>query len=299
LRARRRLTPDEEILLAKQYRAGLLASERIRRGERTRSTLASAQRGREAGQELVESHLPLVVHVARELYSRTSHAHLAFEDLISAGHMGLMEALLRFQPDRGCRFSTYAVWWIRNKMSAEIRQARWVVRIPENAYKDVLRMEKAVAKFKRSDGRKPTVLELAEAIGWRKGRVESVMFWARGDAVSLDAPVGENGEATLGQFIEHQGAALLADERSARDVAQDAALMELHRVMGEVISQLSPSERQVLILRFGLTQGGARTLAEAGKKLGVSAERVRQIEAKALRKIRHPTRSRRLKEFIE
>lgn len=286
VRKARLLTREEEISLFRTYRIGLKAQRK--QENRDINTLALVERGEEAKQKLADAHLPLVMSVARSFY-RTNRGHVDFEDLIGAANEGLTIALRRFDLKRGYRFSTYASWWIRNKIMAEIRQNRWSMHIPDRIYRKVLTLWRFKAHFAQEHGREPNLDEIARDLGLTRWEATTLQVWAEREIVSLDIPAGDDGESTLVDFIP--GGFFLPDEME--DV------VELHELTRKVISTLTPREEQVVRMVLGIGERTEHTITEAAQKFVVSRERLRQILGKSLRKLRHPSRAKRLRPFIE
>ncbi len=257
------LTEEEEAALA----------ERISKGDK------------EAAKRLNEANLRLVVSIAKRYVGRG----LLFLDLIQEGNLGLIKAVDKFDSAKGFKFSTYATWWIRQAITRAIADQARTIRIPVHMVETINRLSKAERELVQDLGRQPQADELAEKLNMPIDRVREIMKVAQ-EPVSLESPVGEEEDSHLGDFVEDK------DIPAPSDVASQTLLKE---ELNEVLNTLSDREARVLRLRFGLDDGRTRTLEEVGREFKVTRERIRQIEAKALRKLRHPSRSKRLKDFLD
>ena len=260
------LTPEEEVNLALAIQAG-------------------GKEGEKAKQRLSEANLRLVVSIAKRYVGRG----MQFLDLIQEGNLGLIKAVEKFDHTKGFKFSTYATWWIRQAITRAIADQARTIRIPVHMVETINKVKKVSSQLLHENGHEPSAEEISERLDMPVDKVREIMRVAQ-EPVSLETPIGEEEDSHLGDFIPDEEAPVPAEAASQTLLKEQLA---------EVLKTLTPREEKVLRLRFGLEDGRPRTLEEVGKEFNVTRERIRQIEAKALRKLRHPSRSKKLRDFLD
>ena len=282
------LTREEEVVLAKEMERGRMARRRLEKGGQSPALhqryLQHLDAGRRARAHLIKANTRLVVSIAKRYMGQG----VPFLDLIQEGNLGLMKAVDKFDHRRGCKFSTYATWWIRQSITRALAQQGRVIRLPSHIGDRIRKMYRAAQQLEQSTGQRPTLKEIADHMGVTAGRVRWRIKVSR-RPLSLEKPVGEEQDSELGEFIE--------DEDSPTP-PESATQHMLSDELEDLLSSLTPREARILRLRFGLQDGHAYTLKEVGAKFGLTRERIRQIERQALRRLRHPSRSRHLSAFV-
>ncbi len=282
------LKPEEEVRLAKQLERGKVAQRKLERDGHSPAEreiyLRQIEFGNAARAHLIKANTRLVVSIAKRYMGQG----VPFLDLIQEGNLGLMKAVEKFDYRRGCKFSTYATWWIRQSITRALAEQGRIIRLPSHVGDRIRKVYRTAQQLEQNAGQRPTPAEIADRMGLPPTKVRWLLRVSR-RPLSLEKPVGEEEDSELGEFIEDEDSPTPTDTVSLSLLAQK---------MEDVLATLSPREARILRLRFGLQDGRSYTLKEVGEKFGLTRERIRQIEREALNRLRHPSRSRQLRDYM-
>jgi RNA polymerase primary sigma factor len=282
------LKPEEEVLLAKQLERGRIAQRKLEKDGHSPAEREDYFRqiefGNAARAHLIKANTRLVVSIAKRYMGQG----VPFLDLIQEGNLGLMKAVEKFDYRRGCKFSTYATWWIRQSITRALAEQGRIIRLPSHVGDRIRKVYRTAQQLEQNAGQRPTPAEIADRMGLAPTKIRWLLRVSR-RPLSLEKPVGEEEDSELGEFIEDEDSPTPTDTVSQSLLAQK---------MEDVLATLSPREARILRLRFGLQDGRSYTLKEVGEKFGLTRERIRQIEREALDRLRHPSRSRQLRDYV-
>jgi RNA polymerase primary sigma factor len=282
------LKPEEEVQLAKQLERGRIAQHRLdsngHSAAKRKEYLHAIELGNAARAHLIKANTRLVVSIAKRYMGQG----VPFLDLIQEGNLGLMKAVEKFDHRRGCKFSTYATWWIRQSITRALAEQGRIIRLPSHVGDRIRKMYRTAQQLEQNSGERPTPVEIGDRMGMDPAKIRWLIKVSR-RPLSLEKPVGEEEDSELGEFIEDEESPTPTDEVTRSLLAER---------MDQVLSTLSPREARILRLRFGMQDGRAYTLKEVGEKFGLTRERIRQIEREALHRLRHPSRTRQLRDYV-